>query len=416
MQPVGPQGYPQAAPTASAVNIQIFEPKAYGGAPLNQVQNPMYAYPQQSVYSQPYVNQYAQYMPQQVPQMPVAQYPQYAPQAAPVPAPQVTQVAPQEMPAPVLNQAPQAPEQQTPQAAKAPEAQQAQAPAEQPQAQQAQAAPNVEVAAPTQPDQNAVDVNALVEGLKSTDNKVQEDTITKIANYSQGSPDMQNAVLNEPVMKGLIDIIKQDTSGLQGPTEAQVAAINKAASGAKLTPEEEALTKELAPKTLADKNRVISMFTLALLQKNQRDEIDRYNQAQDPNNQLPQLKINDLMGYNEIENAARNDSEKEVKLAAIQALAYVARPEDKEALQPVLTAAMQDSEPLIQQAANEVLTNIGGNAQAPAEQPQAQEVDLSKMSKKERKAYEKAQKQAAKEAKKAEKNPENKEVAAQKAA
>ena len=103
------------------------------------------------------------------------------------------------------------------------------------------------------------------------------------------------------------------------------------------------------------------------------------------------------MGYSEIENAARNDSEKEVKLAAIQALAYVARPEDKETLEPVLNAALQDPEPLIQQAANEVLTNLGGApAQAPQEQPQ--EVDLSKMSRKERKAYEKAQKKAAKEA------------------
>ena len=421
MQPVGPQGYPQATPAASAVNIQIFEPKAYGSAPLNnQAQYPTYAYPQQSVYSQPYVNQYAQYMPQQIAPMPAPvlnQAPQAA-QIAPMPVPQVTQVAPQEMPAPVLNQAPQAAVQ--PQAAPAPQAaeqpaapQTAEQPAapqtaEQPAA-QTQTAPNVNVAAPTQPDQTTVDVNALVEGLKSADNKVQEDTITKIANYSQGSPEMQNAVLNEPVMKGLIDIIKQDTSGLQGPSEAQTAAINKAASGAQLTPEEEALTKELAPKTLADKNRVISMFTLALLQKNQRDEIDRYNQAQDPNNQLPQLKINDLMGYNEIENAARNDSEKEVKLAAIQALAYVARPEDKEALEPVLTAAMQDSEPLIQQAANEVLTNIGGNAQA-NQQPQAQEVDLSKMSRKERKAYEKAQKQAAKEAAKAAKASKKEEA------
>lgn len=404
MQPIGPQGYTQAAPSASAVNIQIFEPKAYGnGAPQGQVQNPMYTYPQQSLYApQPFVNQYQQFMPQQVPQMPM-----YL---------QAQQVAQQQMPAPVLNQNPPAeqPAQDAAQPAQDP-AQPAPADAQQAQAQQPAnpAAPNVDVVAPTQPDQTAVDVNGLVEGLKSTDNKVQEDTITKIANYSQGEPEMKNAVLNEPVMKGLVDIIKQDTSGLQGPTPEQTEAINKAATGAQLTPAEEELVKNPAPKTLADKNRVIAMFTLALLQKNQRDEVDKYNQAQDPNNQLPQLKINDLMGYTEIENAARNDNEKEVKLAAIQALAYVARPEDKEALEPVLNAALQDSEPLIQQAATEVLTNIGANAQAPQgdanaqAQPQAENVDVSKMSKKEKRAYEKAQKKAAKEAEKeAKKNPE----------
>ena len=383
MQTVGTPYYPtQAAPTASAVNIQIFEPKAYSGQPTNNVANPIYAYPQQSMYSQPYMNQYQQYMPQA---------PMYMPQAQ-----QVQQLPQQQMPAPLLT--PQAPA--TEQAPQAP-----QATVEQ----QTPAQPDMQIQQPTEQNQNAVDVNSLVAGLKSTDNKTQEDAITKIANLSQGTPEMQSAVLSEPVMRGLADIVKQDTSSLQGPTEAQVAAINKAASGAKLTPEEEALTKELAPKTLADKNRVISMFTLAMLQKNQRDEVDRYNATQDPNNQLPQLKLNDLIGYTEIENAARNDNEKEVKLAAIQALSYVAKPEDKETIEPVLKAAMNDPEPLIQQAANEVLTNIGAAPQAAAGANDAQgakqqePVDLSKMSRKERKAYEKAQKQAEKEAAKAQK-------------
>ena len=383
MQTVGTPYYPmQATPSASAVNIQIFEPKAYSGQPTNNVANPIYAYPQQSMYSQPYMNQYQQYMPQAPMYMPQAQQDQQLPQQQ-MPAPLLT---PQ---APATEQAPQAPqatvEQQTP------------------------AQPDMQIQQPTEQNQNAVDVNSLVAGLKSTDNKTQEDAITKIANLSQGTPEMQSAVLSEPVMRGLADIVKQDTSSLQGPTEAQVAAINKAASGAKLTPEEEALTKELAPKTLADKNRVISMFTLAMLQKNQRDEVDRYNATQDPNNQLPQLKLNDLIGYTEIENAARNDNEKEVKLAAIQALSYVAKPEDKETIEPVLKAAMNDPEPLIQQAANEVLTNIGAAPQAAAGANDAQgakqqePVDLSKMSRKERKAYEKAQKQAEKEAAKAQK-------------
>lgn len=375
MQTVGSPYYPmQTAPAASAVNIQIFEPKAYSGQPANNVANPIYAYPQQSMYSQPYMNQYQQYMPMQAPM--------YAPQMS-----QVQQLPQQSMPAPLLAQAPAT----------------EQAPVEQAAPQTPAAQPQLQVQQPTEQAQNAVDVNSLVAGLKSTDNKTQEDAITKIANLSQGSPEMQSAVLSEPVMRGLADIVKQDTSTLQGPTDAQVAAINKAATGAKLTPEEEALTKQLAPKTMADKNRVISMFTLAMLQKNQRDEIDRYNATQDPNNQLPQLKLNDLIGYTEIENAARNENEKEVKLAAIQALSYVARPEDKETIEPVLKAATNDPEPLIQQAANEVLVNIGAapQAAAPAEAQGAQQqepVDLSKMSRKERKAYEKAQKKAEKEA------------------
>lgn len=381
MQPIGAQGYYQpVAPSASAVNIQIFEPKAYGSGVQQPINSP-YAYPQQSVYNQPYVNQYQQFMPQPVAPQVFPQPPVYQPMAQALPQ--------QQMPAPVINQA--APQVQ-------PEAQapaQAGAPAPQAQVQPAQT-PEINVVSPTEQNQNGIDVNALVAGLQSPDNKVQEDAITKIANYSQGEPQMQSAVLCEPVMTGLVNIIKQDTSNLEGPSEAQKAAISKAATGAKLTPEEEALTTNLAPKTLADKNRVISMYTLALLQKNQRDEVDRYNQTQDPANKLPQLQITDLQGYNEIENAARNESVKEVKLAAIQALAYVARPEDKQALEPVLTSALQDEEPLIKQAATDVLASIGSTK---AQEAQPQQVDVSKMSRKERKAYEKAQKQAQKAAK-----------------
>lgn len=408
MQPVSTLGYSQATPSASAVNIQVFEPKAYA-APQQAGQCPTYAYPQQSVYTQPYVNQYQQFMPQQVAPMPMYQ-PQALPMAQTLPEAQTAPVPQQEMPAPVLEQAPQAPS-----APAAPTNPQALTDTQVPQAPAATEAPSVAQTPTDVQNTSNVDVNALVEGLKSTDNKVQEDAITKIANYSEGDPEMKNAVLTEPVMKGLVDIVKQDTSGLQGPSEAQVAALNKAASGAELTPEEQALTQELAPKTKADKNRVISMFTLALLQKNQRDEIDRYNQTQAPEAQLPQLKINDLMGYNEIENVIRNDAEKEVKLAGIQALAYVARPEDKATVEPVLNAALQDPEPLIQQAANEALAAINGAPQGDAAQGQAPqgdaaaqpdgsntaEVDVSKMSKKEKRAYEKEQKRLAKEAAKA---------------
>ncbi len=367
MQQVGANGYMQPTPSASAVNIQIFEPKAYAAPNENQYQNPIYRYPEQSIYTQPISNQYGQF--------------------APIEQPVVNYQPNQQMPAPVL----------TPNNTQA----------EQPQAPESnQAAPNVDVVQPTMQDQNGIDVNSLVQGLQSNDNKVQEDAITKIANLSQGEPEMRNAVLSEPVMKGLADIIKKDTSNLEGPTEAQTAAINKAASGAELTPEEAALVDKLAPKTAADKNRVIAIFTLGLLQKNQRDEIDTFNQTQGANNQLPQLKINDLIGYNEIENAARNDNEKEVKLAALQALAYVARPEDADVLTPILQNAANDTEPMIQQAANEVLTNLGSNpVEAKQEEPA---IDPSKMSRKERKAYEKAMKQRAKEEAEQQKNNEQK--------
>ncbi len=388
MQTVGAQSYyPQPSSTANAVSINIFEPKAFASPAGAQTQQPIYSYPEQSMYTQSVPNPHQSYIPQQQVYAPIPQYtPSYQPQAA--------QVAPQPMPAPVLNQAP------APAPTPAPAAVLEPAPAPTPQVATTQVQtqeasqpspqfqPQVDVVQPQQQDQNGIDVASLVTNLQSADNKTQEEAITKIAQLSQGDPASQNAVLSEPVMTSLAGIIAQDTSNLPGPTEAQLNAMNKAVSGAKLTPEEEQLTQNLAPKTAANKNKVISMFTLAMLQKNQRDEIDKYNQTQDNANQLPQLKATDLIGYEPISKAAQDPTDTEVQLAAIQALSYVARPEDKNDLAPIFTKAAQTTkEPIIKQAAAEAMGNIG--ASLPAEEP-----DLSKMSKKERKAYEKAQKQA----------------------
>lgn len=392
MQPIGAQGYPQSAqaPSASAVNIQIFEPKAYGGGGIQQAACPTcYSYPQGSFYSpQPSMGPFQPFIPQQQVAPPVfPQSPVYRPAQA---LPQ------QQMPAPVLNSVVVQPQDQP-----APEAQdktketelaKENAPVSQEQTTE-QVAPKLEVVSPTEENQTQVDVDALVKGLQSTDNKTQEDTITQIANYSQGEPQMQAAVLTEPIMMGLANIVKQDTSNLQGPSDAQRNAIDKYAAGEALTPDEQALVENPAPKTLADKNRVIAMFALALLQRNQRDEVDKYNATQNPEDQLPQLAISDLKGYNEIENVIRSDAttEKEVKLAGIQALGYVARPEDKAILEPLLSYALQDSVPLIRQTASEVLKNIGSTLGEEA-QTQTQEANPPKLSRRERRAQRRAQK------------------------
>lgn len=420
MQNVSAQGY-MPIPQANAVNTQVTNPQVLPQAPMPAAQNPIYNYPNASMYTQPYSNQYGQYMPQTsaAPSVNAVNIQIFEPkaygtpaQAAPAqnygtmpaqfmptmtPFPQMQQA---EMPAMIsFPQQPNMQPQQIPTYTPAPQVQEMPAavvaPVQQPQAQTVQQeAPSVTVVPPAQQTTPQVDVNAIVSALQGTDTAAQEDAITKIANLSQGDPAMKAAVLSEPVMMGLVNIIKQDTSGLQGPTEAQVAAINKAAAGEKLTPEEQALTEKLAPKTAADKNRVIAMFTLAMLQKNQRDEIDAYNQTQPAESQVPQIKINDLIGFNEIEKAARDEKEKDVKLAAIQALSYVARPEDKESLEVVLKSALQDPEPFIQSAATEALNMIGSTAA----QEQVAPAEPKKLSKKEQKAMAKAEKAAAKQA------------------
>ncbi len=384
---IGPQyaqPYTQGTPSASAVNIQIFEPKAYA-SPQPAVQpnytNPIYNYPQTSMYgpmpaAQPYMPYQAPYMPYQMPQMmPQAMpYPMPVPQAVPYPMPlpqQMPQYPTAQVPTqPAMPQAPQAPYVEQPQVYTVPpqvitpQQQPMPAPAIEPQPQPAVAQPTVQPVAPVdvqQPAQPAqtIDVGALVAGLQSADPAIQEKTITEIANYSQGEPAQAQQVLNEQIMSGLANIVSQDISQLPGPTPEQMAVLEKAARGEQLTPEETQLAQQLAPQTAAAKNKIISMFTLAMLQKNQRDELEAYMASQGNTNIRP-IQMQDLIGFNEIQNAIQTNPNPEVRLAGVQAISFVAKPEDAQtvmmALQPTLT---NDPEPLIQQAAQETLAKIG---------------------------------------------------------
>ncbi len=399
IQPQYAQPYAQGTPSANAVNIQIFEPKAYAspqGAMATPPMQPnytnqLYNYPQASLYGAPQ-QQYMPYPMQQMPVMyqPVPQYPGYITQQpqpyaipqypqypgyqeqmaqVPIGIPQVVSPEPQPMPEPVIQQVqPQpAPVEQQPQEVQPqPQAQEVQ-PQPQAQPQEVQPKPQPVEVQPAQQPAAGIDVASLVSGLQNTDPSVQEKTITEIANYSQGEPAQAQQVLNEQIMTSLANIVNSDITQLQGPTPEQNAIFEKAAKGEQLTPEETQLAQQLSPQTAAAKNKIISMFTLAMLQKNQRDELDAYMASQGANNIKP-LQMQDLIGFNEIQNAVQNDSNPEIRLAGIQALSYVARPEDAQTVQNVLQNSLNDPEPLIQQAAQETLSKLGA---APS-QPQAQ--------------------------------------------
>ncbi len=325
----------QATPNASAVNIQIFNPQAYGStaapstSPIQQnLDNQIYSYPQNSVYAPGQAN-YG-YVPVQTP-------------------------APQVMPQPILNDAPQPQETQV-----------SQQPAQN-DASLNVASENTAQTAPQAP-QNTVDLNAINTGLQNNDLNAQTEAITKVAQLSQSTPDVALQVVDNQVMKSLIDIIQKDTTQLEGPNAQQIEIAEKSKEGKQLTPDEQKVLEQSSPREIAEKNKVFAMFTLAMLQKLQRDEIDNYN-AQSPNNQVPAVKMEELPGFNEISNIIKTSDIPAVKVAGIQALSYVARPEDKATLEGVLSGLSADSDPTVQQAVQEALSHV--TQPAPEVQQQA---------------------------------------------
>lgn len=338
IQPTNMQGaYPTGG--ANAVNINIFEPKAYAGsAPTAPSSQAPYAY-QQPIYNMPYTPVYPTGMP--APAQPEA-YQQFMPinnvNTAPITEPQFVAPAPSAMPQSII----------TPEVAQAPTVEQ-----------QAVAPTPVEIVEP-QVQAPVVDVDTLVQNLKSADANLKGDTINQIAAYAQESPEIALQVVSEPVMQALVDVINEDTTALQGPTAEQIAVAEKIARNEQLTPEEDKLSEELSPRDLANKNRIFALYTLAMIQKLQRDELNQYIETQKANGQeaIAPLNIQDLVGYNDVVNVIKNDARPEVKVAAIQALDHVVEPQDKATVEAVLADSINSQDEAIKAAATETLAKF----------------------------------------------------------
>ena len=266
-------------------------------------------------------------------QMPQGYYQPYVPAQSPI----VSSPAPQMMPESVMSQ---------PQAEPVVEAKEAK--------------PEVSAKEEAKPEVEKINVDELVNNLKSTDVNVKHDTINSIAKYIQDVPEVALQVVSEPVMQGLIDIIKEDTSSLEGPSKKQVELAEKSAKGKKLTAEETEILNQLSPRDAANANRVIALYTLAMIQKMQRDELTQYIETQKKNGEQPinQLKMEELLGYNDIVNIINNDPRPEVKVAAIQALQHVANPEDKATVEKVLAESLKSNDEAVKSAANEALSKF----------------------------------------------------------
>lgn len=336
------QQYPQAP---SAVSINIYEPKSYGSAPAQQ--SP-YSYTNQ-LYGMPQASAWAQ-QPMNFVQSPYQQYaiPQYQPQINDVQAVNTIPVAPQPMPQTAIETQQAQQTQQTPM----------------PEVEQAEAAPKV-------------NTDVLIADLKSPDYDIQKEAITSIANFSQSTPDIALQVVTDPIKQSLVDIIKTDTTQLPDLTDEQKAISAKKDKGETITAEEQAILDKSSPRLTADKNRVLALFTLAMVQKLSRDNEAQYAQfqAEQGAQNGPKIGLKDLIGYNEIVNTIQNDNNGQLKAAAIQALQYIARPEEKSEVEQILQPALNDSDPMVKQTAQEALAKLSAepvqeNAQQPSEQPE----------------------------------------------
>lgn len=363
--------HPMTPPSVNAVKIDIINPQAYGsGMQQAQAQQPAqyyYNYPQAQYYP----------IPPMMPPMPqIPQFPAYQMPQQPAQFPQTTTMMPTQIGQPlvipgtsteppiIINPPqmpvmPPAPTAIEPQAAPQPAAAEAKAPAEAPQAKPAET-----VKTPT-----AVDLTGLKTKLASSNLEDQINAIQEIIHIGKNEPERADQLLDVDVINGLLDIMKKDNSSLPAPTPEQIAARDKAVDGAKITPEEKALAEVISPLETAEMNKTFAIFALAILQKHFMEKVDQDYKAQlaeikknDPNStaqpDIQPVELKDVPGLAQVVETAKQNPNPVIRENAIQALAYIARPQDKAILTDVFKIATTDSNPIVKAAAEEALATI----------------------------------------------------------
>ena len=234
-------------------------------------------------------------------------------------------------------------------------------PAAQEIAQEAQTtqAPEVTTAQTDYKPVEVVNTNKIMEGLNSTDLDIQTQTIDAIAKMSQAESEIALQLIDDNLMAKLAQIAAVDTSKLEGPSKDRIKIAEKVKKGKKITDAEQQILDTVSPKEIAVKNKVISMYTLALLQKLQRDEVENYNALQaNSGNAIPNVQVGELVGFKEIVNEAANAQTPVVRKAALQSIIYVLRADEADVAKELLTPFANDKDVEIQKIAKEALATF----------------------------------------------------------
>ena len=208
-----------------------------------------------------------------------------------------------------------------------------------------------------------VDIPLVISNLTNADYDVQAQQMEEIARISMDNPENAVPYIVRDVFATLIDITKADTSELASPTEAQVQARKKVianylvmenAKGDKnvklpyeLSDAEIELANQISPMEQSERNKEYAMYTMSVLAKIYTDEVEKQT-----GNIVP---MTDLPGTSAIVDALRYNPNPEVKLAAIDALSHIERPEYQDELTTLFALAQTDTNPLVAMAATRAI-------------------------------------------------------------
>ena len=212
-----------------------------------------------------------------------------------------------------------------------------------------------------------VDVPLVVSNLNNPDFDIQAQQMEEIARISLDNPENAVPYIVSDIFASLMEITKKDSARLAPPTEEQVQARRKmianfiVSENARrtntpvqlpytLTENEIAIAGEISPMEQAERNKEYALYTMAILAKVYTDEVEKQT-----GNIVP---LTDIPGTAVMVDALRYSPNPGVKVAAVDALRYIQRPEYKNELATLFTLAQSDSNQQVVLAATQALERI----------------------------------------------------------
>ena len=177
-----------------------------------------------------------------------------------------------------------------------------------------------------------------------------------IASLIKENPKLATELLDEKIVNALQNIIKNDSSKLEGPNAEQIAARKKLLAGEKLTEKESQLANTVTPMEQSERNKSYAMFTLAIMQKLYGDEVKNLSGNTVPLTELP-------AAADVVEQLTSNPNPM-VRASAIEALSYIQQPEYKEDLKALFNVAVKDQDVNVQETAKAALEKLDALAES----------------------------------------------------
>ena len=207
---------------------------------------------------------------------------------------------------------------------------------------------------PSEPILPSVNIAVVNENLNSEDRDIQAKQIEEIVRTAIFDEKNAKDYVVSDVFSSLIKITEEDVTKLQPPTKEQIQARKKLEMNIlavekdqnainnlpyKMSDEEIALATNLSPLEVVERNKDYAITALGALA-----EIFIKDYKEKEGLVLP---ITDVPGVSAIVNSLRKDPDPGVRLAAIDALRHIKRPEYKEEIDAIFTLAQTDTNPAV---------------------------------------------------------------------